>query len=126
MTEYYKAKCPSCGATLEYVVLTCNPPIHIARCPECGFEKNVDPFDTEKQPEKPPIGCKPYYVAISERIGELCEAIRRCAGEKEKHNQVKLWVNEIHLLNEMDRILRRVEAEKTWIENKGGTLKEVK
>ena len=75
--------------------------------------------------KKPPIGCKPYYVAISERIGELCEAIRRCAGEKEKHNQVKLWVNEIHLLNEIDRILRRVEAEKTWIEEKDGTLKEV-
>lgn len=126
MTEYCKAKCPKCGATMEDVVLTCDQPFCIARCPVCNFKKIMEKIDKEKHPEKPPIGCKPYYVAISERIGELCEAIRRCAGEKEKHNQVKLWANEIHMLNEMDRMLRRVEAEKTWIEEKDGTLKEVK
>lgn len=75
--------------------------------------------------KKPPIGCKPYYVAISERINELCDAIHRSTAERGNHNLLKLWVTEINLLNEMDRILRRVEAEKTWIENKDGTLKEV-
>ena len=28
--------------------------------------------------------------------------------------------------DEMDRMLRRIEAEKTWVEEKDGTLKEVK
>lgn len=75
--------------------------------------------------KKPPIGCKPYYVAISERVDELCKAIECSAAEAGKHNQVRLWITEVHLLNEMDRILRRTEAEKTWIEKKDGTLKEV-
>ena len=74
---------------------------------------------------KPQIGCRPYYVSISSRIRELCGAIDRYASEKDKHNQVKLWAYEIMLLNEMDRTLRRVEAEKTWVEEKDGTLKEV-
>lgn len=75
--------------------------------------------------DKPQQGCKPYYVAISERVNELCNAISRNAGEKGKHNQIKLWSTEIQLLNEMDRMLRRVEAEKTWVEDGNGTLKEV-
>lgn len=78
----------------------------------------------KRMDRKPPLGCKPYYVVISERVDELCDAIRRSAGEKCKHNQVKLWTHEIHLLNEMDRMLRRVEAEKTWVEDKDGMLKE--
>lgn len=74
---------------------------------------------------KQPIGCRPYYVSISSRIRELCGAIDRYASEKGKHNQIKLWAAEIQCLNEMDRILRRVETEKTWVEEKDGTLKEV-
>ncbi len=75
--------------------------------------------------EKPPLGCAPYYIAISARICELCEAIKRYSTESRKHNLIKLWVAEIQYLNEMDRMLRRVEAEKTWVEEKDGTLKEV-
>lgn len=74
---------------------------------------------------KPPLGCKPYYVSASARICELCEAIKRASTEPGKHNQIKLWATEIQYLNEMDRMLRRVEAEKTWVEEKDGTLKEV-
>lgn len=113
-------KCPKCGTDLQRTFLTTLPPIHISNCPVCGYEEKDEPD------KKPPQGCKPYYVSISERITELCEAIDRNAAEKEKHNQVKLWTTEILLLNEMDRTLRRVEAEKTWFENKDGTLKEVK
>ena len=74
---------------------------------------------------KPPLGCSPYYVSASARICELCEAIKRASTQSGKHNQIKLWVAEIQYLNEMDRMLRRVEAEKTWVEEKDGTLKEV-
>ena len=76
-------------------------------------------------PVKPPIGCSPYYVNISERICELCEAIKRCSTESSKHNQIKLLATEILTLNEIDRTLRRVEKEMTWVENKDGTLQEV-
>ena len=75
--------------------------------------------------DKPPLGCSPYYVSTSARICELCEAIKRSSTESGKHNQIKLWAAEIQYLNEMDRMLRRVEAEKTWVEEKDGTLKEV-
>ena len=75
--------------------------------------------------EKPPLGCSPYYVNSSARICELCEAIKRASTQSGKHNQIKLWVAEIQYLNEMDRMLRRVEAEKVWVEEKDGTLKEV-
>lgn len=75
--------------------------------------------------EKPTLGCSPYYVSASARICELCEAIKRASTQSGKHNQIKLWVAEIQYLNEMDRMLRRVESEKTWVEEKDGTLKEV-
>ena len=55
----------------------------------------------------------------------LCEAITRASTQSGKHNQIKLWVAEIKYLNEMDRMLRRVESEKTWVEEKDGTMKEV-
>ena len=74
---------------------------------------------------KPPLGCSPYYVSASARICELCEVIKRASTQSGKHNQIKLWTAEIQYLNEMDRMLRRVEAEKTWVEDKDGTLKEV-
>ena len=118
--DYEKAKCPKCGTPMEGLVLTCNPPIHVAKCPECGFEKRVEPYK-----EKPPIGCSPYYVNISARICELCESIKRYSTENGKHNQIKLWATEILCLNEMDRSLRRVSEEKTWVEQNDGTLKEV-
>ena len=75
--------------------------------------------------KKPPLGCSPYYVSASARICELCEAIKRNSAEAGSHNQIKLWAAEIQYLNEMDRMLRRVEAENTWVEEKDGTLKEV-
>lgn len=84
------------------------------------------PDDPHVEPEtsKPPLGCSPYYVSISARICELCEAIKRHSTEKGKHNQIKLWAIEILNLNEMDRTLDRVSKEKTWVEEKDGTLKE--
>ena len=70
--------------------------------------------------------CNPYYVNISARICELCESIKQYSTMSDKHNKIKLWATEIQYLNEMDRMLRRVEKEKVWIERKDGTLKEVK
>ena len=118
--DYENAKCPKCGTPMEGLVLTCNPPILVDRCPECGFEKRVESYK-----EKPPVGCSPYYVSISARVCELCEAIKRFSTEKGKHNQIKLWAMEIMYLNEVDRFLRRVSKEKTWVEQKDGTLKEM-
>lgn len=119
LMDYEKAKCPKCGSVLEDVDMLTNPPIHVVRCHTCGFEKRAEPH------KKPPLGCTPYYVSSSARIGELCEAIKRCSTESGKHNQIKLWTAEIQCLNEMDRVLRRIEKEKTWVEEKNGMLKEV-
>lgn len=88
-------------------------------CPGWELDRQHVAFD------KPPLGCSPYYVSAAARICELCEAIKRCSTEPGKHNQIKLWAAEIQYLNEMDRMLRRVETEKTWVEEKDGTLKEV-
>ena len=79
----------------------------------------------ELNKNKPPLGCSPYYVSTSARICELCEAIKRYSTMSNKHNYIKLWATEIQYLNEMDRMLHRVESEKTWIEDKNGILKEV-
>ena len=116
--DYEKTKCPKCGATLQNVVLTVEPPIHLAKCPECGFEKRVEPYG------KPPLGCSPYYVNISARICDLCDAIKRHATGTGTHNKVLLWAKEIIYLNEMDRSLKHDEKQRTWVENRDGTLRE--
>ena len=74
---------------------------------------------------KPPIGCKPYYVAIPERIDELCDAIKTYASVPDGHNNVRLWCSEILLLNEMDRTLRYNEKQKTWTVDKAGQFNEM-
>ena len=74
---------------------------------------------------KPTVGCSPYYVNISARICELCEAIKRYSTEKGRHNQILLWAKEIIYLNEMDRSLKNDEKQRTWVENRDGTLKEI-
>lgn len=75
--------------------------------------------------EKPPIGCKPYYVHIAARIRELCGAIVRNAAEKDRHNQIRLWLKEIWLLNETDRELRHEEKNKVWEKDADGKLQEM-
>lgn len=103
---------------------SCNKGLNFHGCvhlPCSGWELDRPHVATEKTP----LGCSPYYVSVSARICELCEAIKRYSTESGKHNQIKLWAAEIQYLNEIDRMLRRVEAEKTWVEDKDGTLKEV-
>ena len=75
--------------------------------------------------DRPPMGCSPYYVNISARICELCEAIKRASTDGSKKNdKIKLWASEIQLLNEVDRTMRRLEKEKTWFEDRKGELHE--
>ena len=100
---YCKAKCPQCGAVLEDLVLYTEPPIHIAKCPECGFEKRI------REIPRPPLGCKPYWVHIPERIKELCGAIERYSTEPDNHDKIDEWVREIELLNDMLDNMRFVE-----------------
>ena len=111
---------------------TCKNLIECYQCKKQVFTNGNSESCSEWRPgdphvalEKPPLGCSPYYVSVSARICELCEAIKRASTQSSKHNQIKLWAAEIQYLNEMDRMLRRVETEKTWVENKDGTLKEV-
>lgn len=76
---------------------------------------------------RPPMGAKPYYVMISDRIRDLCMAmIRQLEADSMNHNQVKLWCKEILMLNEMDRTLRHEEQQKVWAEDKNGMLHEMK
>lgn len=78
-----------------------------------------------KQQDKPQIGCAPYYVNISARICELCEAIKHYSTESDKHDKILLWCKEIIYLNEVDRHLRYDEKCKTWREDKKGYLHEM-
>lgn len=86
----------------------------------------VTTASTPKQENrKPPLGCRPYYVAISERIRELSEAIGRYSSESGKSMQIQLWTEEIYMLNEIERRLRHREKEKTWVEKPDGTTEEI-
>ena len=84
-----------------------------------------DAYAPEFATEKPPLGCAPYYVGISARICELCEAIKRYSTAGGKHDKIKLWAYEILQLNEMDRNLRYEEKRKVWKEDKHGKLQEM-
>lgn len=109
----------------EGLKLECNLGLCVGCVPCPKWKEDRMHVVNQHPPVKPPLGCSPYYVSAAARICELCEAIKRCSTEPGKHNQIKLWAAEIQYLNEMDRMLRRVEEEKTWVEEKDGTLKEV-
>lgn len=117
-------KCPNCGTELDGLVLTVNPPIFMVKCPEFGFKSTREQYEELKKhgvcktddehpvnPGKPPIGVSPYYVSISARICELCEAIKRFSTEKDKHDKIKLWCGEIMCLNEVDRAMKKYERQ---------------
>ena len=88
-------------------------------------DDKCDYYESRPYVKNDPLGCSSYGLNISVRICDLCEAIKRYATESGKHNQIKLWAAEIQYLNEMDRMLKRIEKEKTWVEYKDGTFKEV-
>ena len=48
---------------------------------------------------KPPLGCKPYYISIPERIRELSQTIERNA----ESASVAVWAKEIELLSNVMR-----------------------
>jgi len=70
----------------------------------------------DKEAVKPPLGCSPYYVHISSRICDLCEAIKRYSTYGNKHDKIKLWAYEIMILNEADRNLRHQAKQKVFFE----------
>lgn len=141
--------CPNCHAYMETIIeTTITGTIPILKCPKCGFalgklnynfilnlgrrsadKVNGTGSDDVKAPkhasEKPPLGCAPYYVGISARICDLCEAIKRYSTAGGKHDKIKLWAYEILQLNEMDRNLRHEEKRKVWKEDKHGKLQEM-
>jgi len=88
-------------------------------------EDECDYYESRPYVKNEPLGCSSYGLSISVRICELCEAIKRYATESGKHDRIKLWAAEIQYLNEMGRMLSRIEKEKTFVEDKDGTLKEV-
>lgn len=56
--------------------------------------------------EKPELGCKPYYVAASDRIKELSEAIQRCSCKSYLDcNRIREWAKEIEMLCEIVKTL---------------------
>lgn len=68
--------------------------------------------------EKPPIGPKPYYVWISERIRELAAAIDENAARS--YNHVKVWALEIAMLKDMEKTLDEARKEDFEVEEKKG------
>lgn len=135
--------CPECGTEMQKktVVVTTGTAVRL-ECPKCSFgirksrydailnygrnetETTVDREKVEIS-DKPPLGCAPYYVGISARICDLCEAIKRYSTAGGKHDKIKLWALEILQLNEMDRNLRYEEKRKVWKEDKHGKLQEM-
>jgi len=49
---------------------------------------------------KPPLGVKPYYIAIPERIGDLAQAIDRCRNDT-SGELLDEWSYEIALLSKV-------------------------
>ena len=59
--------------------------------------------------EKPPLGPKPYYVWIAERIRELAAAIDENAARSCNH--VTAWALEIAMLKDMEEALGEARKE---------------
>ena len=51
--------------------------------------------------ERPTLGCRPYYVAIAERVHDLADAIRWQAETQCNTDMINLWAHEIELQCEM-------------------------
>lgn len=51
--------------------------------------------------EKPPLGARPYWVVIPERMANLCEAIK----DGQDYEYIELWSKELVMLAEMKREL---------------------
>lgn len=64
-------------------------------------------YEAKNMPlEKPELGCKPYYVAASDRIEELSEAIQRYSRESHlDYNRTRSWAKEIEMLCEIVKTL---------------------
>ena len=61
----------------------------------------------KKHYQKPPLGARPYWVTIPERLAELCEAIKN----GEDWNRMEKWANEIVFLILMKKALDEVGKE---------------
>lgn len=64
--------------------------------------------------EKPPIGIKPYYIFLEERMNALIEAIDRADYPSE---ETQLWIDELRFHN--FAMIKLREFEKTLFKNKG-------
>ena len=57
---------------------------------------------------RPPLGCKPYYVALQERINELAAAITRYSeGDINNIYLISLWSKELYYLAEVMKKLEK-------------------
>jgi len=81
-----------------------NKPIRTNR-----VEIGIGDTATSAPVQKPTLGCSPYYVNISARVTELCDAIKRCSTEKGYADRIRLWCKEIGLLVVMNDMLRQSE-----------------
>ena len=54
MNEYIVETCPKCGADLELLVYTTNPPIPARRCRKCGWHWEGKPWGVIRVPFTPP------------------------------------------------------------------------
>ncbi len=133
--------CPDCGTEMQKKTVTVITGTAVRlECPKCFFGISKSRYDAilnygrnetettadrEKVeiPDKPPLGCKPYYIYIGPRIEDLCSAIvRHYAAGKVNHDKILLWCKEIIYLNEMYRNLRYDEKCKVWREDKDGSV----
>ena len=91
----------------------CDKRIYLAEN-ELGCYVAIPGLDCPEEPkknkaEKPPLGPKPYYVWIAERIRELAAAIDENAARS--YNHVTAWALEIALLKELEKALNEARNE---------------
>lgn len=81
-------------------------------CDELGCIVWLPGLECPKQnsAEKPPLGPKPYYVWIAERIRELTAAIDENAARSCNH--VTAWALEIAMLKDMEEALDEAREKK--------------
>ena len=61
---------------------------------------------------KPAIGARPFYIAASDRIAELAEAIHRVACDDGEWSRMEFWATEIV---HQCRMAKGLEKERTKI-----------
>lgn len=63
--------------------------------------------------KKPPLGAKPYYILVEDRIFDLATAIRKNSNEMQNTRLIKTWAREIVAQCELYEYIKMYEEVET-------------